>query len=278
MSDESRRHEIVTKRVVYTTPGTDRVTVQRDLEYRTTPTGVLTMDLYRGPETTPGEGTPAVILVTGYPDPGVRSKLGCSGKDIGASVSWGRLIAAAGILAITYTNREPAGDLQALLEYVRHNAGSLGIDDRRIGLFASSGNVPLALSALIQDGGKGLRCAVLTNGYMLDLDGLTGVAEAATTFGFVNPAAGKSVEDLPADVPLFIVRSGQDQLPHLNDTIDRFLLRALAGNRDVTFVNHAKAPHAFDLFHDGETSRAIIRQMLAFMQSCLTVQPGQGRS
>lgn len=93
-----------------------------------------------------------------------------------------------------------------------------------------------------------------------------GVAEAAKQFGFVNPCAGKSVDDLLQDVPLFIVRAGQDQFPHLNEMIDRFVARALARNLPVTVVNHAAAPHAFDLMHDSETSREIIRQMLAFMR------------
>ena len=32
---------------------------------------------------------------------------------------------------------------------------------------------------------------------MLDLDGATGVADAAQTFRFTNPNAGKSIDDLP---------------------------------------------------------------------------------
>src|SRR3989442_2346823 len=111
-----------------------------------------------------------------------------------------------------------------------------------------------------------LKCAVLCYGYMLDLDGATGVADAAKMFGFVNPCAGKSVDDLPKDMPLFIARAGQDQLPRLNETLDRFLARALACNLPITFANHAAAPHAFDLFHDSERSREIIRQILAFLQ------------
>lgn len=35
-------------------------------------------------------------------------------------------------------------DLQAVLQHVRSNARTLGIDENRIGLWACSGNVPLA--------------------------------------------------------------------------------------------------------------------------------------
>jgi acetyl esterase/lipase len=101
---------------------------------------------------------------------------------------------------------------------------------------------------------------------MLDLEGSTSVAELAKTFGFVNPCAGKSVNDLPQDIPLFIVRAGQDEMPHLNETMDRFLAKALICNLPITFANHPAAPHWFDVLHDSETSREIIRQILAFMR------------
>ena len=55
-------------------------------------------------------------------------------------------------------------------------------------------------------------------------------------------------------------------MPRLNETLDRFLVKALIRNLPVTFVNHAAAPHAFDLFDDSETSREIIRRILAFFQ------------
>jgi len=204
--------------------------------------------------------------VAGYPDSGFESKVGCKLKEMASYISWGQLTAASGLVAITYTNREPVADIHALLEYVGQNAAALGIDETRIGVWACSGNVPLALSVLMQKASDDLKCAVLCYGLMLDLDGATRVADAARQWGFVNPCAGKSVDDLPKDVPLFIARAGQDQMPHLNETIDRFMVKALSGNLPVTLVNHPTAPHAFDLFHDSETSREIIRQILAFMR------------
>ena len=60
--------------------------------------------------------------------------------------SWAQLIAASGVIAIAYTNREPETDLDALIQHVRENAASLQIDGGRLGVFAASGNVPLALA------------------------------------------------------------------------------------------------------------------------------------
>ena len=266
MSEETQRNDITKRRVVYQIPGVDAVTIRRDVEYRANDAGVLTMDIYYPPDSKSGARIPAVVFVSGFSDLGFQKMLGCKLKEMESYISWGQLTAASGLVAITYTNREPAVDLHALLQYVRQNAASLGIDDKRIGLWACSGNAPMALSVLMEEDRDYLKCAVLCYGLMLDLEGSTSVAELAKTFGFVNPCAGKSVNDLSQDIPLFIVRAGQDEVPHLNETIDRFLVKALTCNLPITFANHAAAPHSFDVLHDSETSREIIRQILGFMR------------
>jgi len=189
---------------------------------------------------------------------------------MGMSISWGQLIAASGLVAIAYTNRQPAEDLDALLHHVRDNAAALGIDGDRVGVWACSGNVPLALSALIAHGHDFLKCGALLYGYMLDLDGATGVAEAAAAVRFTNPNAGRSLDDLAKDLPLLIVRAGLDQFAGLNDSIDRFIAKGLSLNRPITLVNHAAGPHSFDLLDDSDASRHIIRQVLAFLTAQLT--------
>jgi hypothetical protein len=107
-------------------------------------------------------------------------------------------------------------------------------------------------------------------GYTMDFDGSTVVADAAKEYGFVNACAGKSVEDLPASVPLYIVRAGREQFAGLNETMDRFVAKALARNLPVTLVNHHTGSHTFDLDDDSEASREIIRQMLLFLQRSLS--------
>jgi len=255
--------------VVCQIPGVDAVTIRRDVAYQSTEAGTLTMDIYSPPSADPGKRVPAVIIVAGYPDRGIEAFYDCKFKDIGSSVSWGKLIAASGMATITYTNRDPAADLDALLQFTKQNSASLGIDETRMGLWASSGNVPLALSALMSPRGAELQCAVLCYGYTLDLDGGTGVAEAAKAFRFANPGAGRSVDDLPKNVSLFIARAGRDETPRLNETLDRFLARALARNLPVTLANLPAAPHAFDLLQDSAETRNAINQILAFLQGNL---------
>ena len=266
MSQDPQADAVAKKRVVYTMPGTDAVTVRRDEPYLGADGGALPMDLYYPPDSTSGAPTPAVIFVTGYPDAGARQRLGRPLKEMGSYVSWAELAAASGLAAVTYTNSDPATDVHAVLRHLRQNAASLGIDENRLGIWACSGNAPNALSVVMQDAHEYLKCAVLCYALTLDLDGSTGIADAASHWGFANPCGGKSVDDLPRDVPLFIARAGQDQMPGLNSALDRFLAKAVACNLPVTFVNHSEAPHAFDLFHDSDTSREIIRGLLGFMR------------
>ena len=266
MAEEIPKLDSTKREVVYGIPGMESLRVQRDVEFRGDGDAPLTMDIYYPHESKSEERTPAVIFVTGYPDPGVKSIFGCTSKEMGSYTSWARLAAASGLVAITYTNIDPATAVHSALQHVRQNAASLGIDENRIGVWSCSGNVPVALSVLLQESEGFLKCAVLCYGFMLDLDGTTFVADASNQWRFVNASAGKSVTDFPQDLPLFIVRAGRDEFPHLNETIDRFVLAALAHNLPITLVNHASGPHAFDLSDDSEVSREVVRRILTFMQ------------
>ena len=261
------RHEITLKKVVYHVPAADAVTVRKDIAYQATADGDLTMDVYQPPDTMSAARIPAVVFVMGFSDIGARAILGCAASEMESYIGWARLIAASGLIAVTYrTGREPAADIHAALQYVRQHSASLMIDENRIGIWACSGHVPTALSLLMKDCGEPVTCAALCYGITLDLDGATGVAEAAKTFRFVNASAGRSVEDLSTGVPMFVTRSGRDETPGLNDALDRFLSHAIGHNLPLTFVNHPDAPHAFDLMHDSETSREIIRRIMGFLR------------
>ncbi len=250
--------------VVYQMAGTDKVAVQADVQFSGADGNPLPMDVYLPPDMKNGDTRPAVVIVGGYPDPGFEKMFGMKFKQIGSSTSWGRLIAASGLIAATYANREPVADLDALLDHLRKNVASLGIDGTRLGILASSGHVPLALSVLMRR--PQLRCAALLYPMTLDLDGGTGIASAAKAFRFVNPSAGKTVEDLPAKTPLFVARAGKDEMPGLNEALDRFVAKAIARNLPISVVNHPEGPHAFDLYHDSDTSREIVRSTLAFLR------------
>ncbi|HJQ30823.1 MAG TPA: alpha/beta hydrolase [Pyrinomonadaceae bacterium] len=282
MSRDERTAGIAERTVVYSVEGMDDVKVLRDVEFEADGGDALKFDLYRPHGSEEGARAPAVVIVAGFPDKGFEAKVGRRFKEMGSNVSWARLLAASGVAAVTYTNREPAEDVHALLRHLQRNGDALGLDTDRLGLWASSGNVPVALSVLMSEGGERLtseegerlKCAVLFYGYTLDAGGARVIVEASRTWGFANPCAGRSARDLPARTPLFVVRAGRDEMPGLNEALDRFAAEALALNLPVTLVNHAEAPHAFDLFDEGETTREVIRQALAFVRFNLSAGSG----
>jgi acetyl esterase/lipase len=190
-------------------------------------------------------------------------------KEFGWTVSMCQLIAMSGMTAIAYTNREPAADLETLLDHIHDSATTLRIDPERLAVMGASGNAPTALTTIMKDARRPPACATFLYGCLLDLDGATDVADAARQFGFANPTAGRTVGDLRRDVPLFITRAGRDQLPGMKASIDRFVRHALAENLPITLVNHAEGPHAYDLFDDSRTSRDVICQTLEFLRQHL---------
>lgn len=250
------------QRVVLTLPGMDRVPVRRGLTYRTTDTSRLGMDVYypSGPAAGP---RPAVVFVTGYPDPGAEQMLGRKLKDWNVYIGWAQLVASMGLAGITYENEEPTEDASRVLRHIHDNAESLGIDRARIGIWSASGNVPNALAQIAR--GHAVRCAAYLYGYTMDLDGGTAVADAAARWRFVDGMSDQPFERIPP-IPQMLVRAGRDELPGLNDSMDRFAQRAVAAGLPVTIVNHADAPHGFDTLHDTESSRTIMRQVLAYLR------------
>jgi len=97
------------------------------------------------------------------------------------------------------------------------------------------------------------------------LHGATSVADMQKNYRFANPGTGKTMDDVRSDVPLLVVRAGRDQFG-VNTSLDAFIAGALQKDLPVRMINHAGAPHAFDLFEDSETTREIIREILRFMQ------------
>ena len=247
--------EIAKKKVVHQMPGMEALPVRRDLTYRSTSGSQLPLDIYYPPAT--ARRAPVVLAPLAYPDPqgGVRT--------FGPLTSWAQLIAASGMAAVLYANEKPSEDADAALQYLRGSADTLMLDLQRLGLFAASGNATVAMATVMRD--RGVRCAALMCGYTMDLDGSTAVADMSLQYGFVNACAGKSIDDLPIDVPLLLVRAGRDSSPGLNEALDRVIGRSLGRNLPLTVINHASGGHGFDVDEDAAISTDIIQQVLGFL-------------
>src|SRR6202171_380427 len=99
--------------VVYRVPGMDAVTVHSNLKYSDVDNSFLLMDVYTPADPSKGAPLPIVMLIHG--GAGAQYKP----KDWGFFQSWGRLIAAAGMVAVMFTHR---------LGYPKPLLGGAGLD------------------------------------------------------------------------------------------------------------------------------------------------------
>lgn len=262
MADSPSRNPFACS-VVLRAPGAETVEAIRDRPWGGA--GHL-FDLYRPPDA--AGPLPAVVLVTGFADPGFRTIAGCAFKDTAPFTSWARLLAASGLAAVTYSNADPAADAPAVLAYLRDHAAELGLDPGRFGLWACSGHAPTALAVLSRTPRLPIRCVALCYGYTLDLEGSTEVEDQGRQFKFAVPDV--SADEIPSDVPLLIARAGADATPGVNASIDGFARYAATRGLDVEVVEHPTGPHAFDVLEDSDTSRAVIRRVVDFLRNRLS--------
>lgn len=266
--------EIVMMPVVHRLPGMDAVTVQSDLHYTGTDDPLLLMDVYRSPKLPAGERRPAVFFIHG----GAGAET--TPKDWGIYTSWGRLAAASGLVAVTFTHRlsaqreslaVAASDVAAAIAYVRAHAAELGVDPDRICLAAYSAGGAM-LAPAMRDSPPYLRCLVAFYAYM-DLGrpgNLFAAHESVATRARFSPLA-----ELPGAAsrmpPLLLARAGRDEVPMMNDSIDRFIAAALARNAPLSVATHPAGVHGFDNQNHDERSREIIQQALDFLRFHLGV-------
>jgi acetyl esterase/lipase len=251
----------------------DKVIVKTDLKYTSTNDSNLLMDVYIPPGLAKGERRPAVVFIHG--GAGAQFKP----KDWGVYKSWGRLIAASGMIAITFTHRlgypkpllaEAASDVSAAINYIRANADSLNIDRDRLCLAAYSAGGPM-LSIAMRDKPDYVRCLVDFYAF-LDIQQSESHRsnEAPEMLKIFSPITylANDPGNLP---PMFIARAGLDEVPTMNDSIDRFIREAITRNASIIVANHPHGVHGFDNQTDDDRSREIIRAAIDFMKLHLGV-------
>jgi acetyl esterase/lipase len=266
--------EIVMMPVVYRVAGMDKVTVKSNLKYTNVNDKNLLMDVYVPPSLKKSERRPVVVFIHG----GAGSET--TPKDWGIYTSWGRLIAASGLVGVTFTHRlsaektsldDAASDLDSAINYIRTNADSLNVDKSRICLAAYSAAGSL-LSVAMREKPEYVRCLVGFYAFMdiQQAGNLFTAHESPAMLRRFSPITYLST-DADKIAPLFIARAGRDQVPTMDDSIDRFIREALAKNASITLTNHPTGVHGFDNQNDDERSREIIRSAIAFMKAHLGV-------
>jgi acetyl esterase/lipase len=268
--------DLVNMPVVYRVAGMDNVVIRSNLKYSDVDNPNLLLDVYIPNALAKSERRPAVVFIHGSAGAEARA------KNWGFYVSWGRLIAASGLVGVTFTHRlgypkpllqESVSDVNTAISYIRANSGSLNIDKDRICLAAYSGGGPLLSIGMGQQ--PYIRCLVSFYAFLdvqqsqLHRDNET--AETLRTMSPINylrregtaPAAAVPIP------PMFIARAGLDAIPTLNDSIDRFIAEALKYNAPIVVANHPRGVHGFDSQNDDNRSREIIRSAIDFMKTHL---------
>src|SRR5437773_12465044 len=85
--------------VVYKVPGMDKVKVVQNLKYTKSDDPNVLMDIYLPPDTAAREKHPVVMFIHG------GAKTEYTTKDWGIYRSWGRIVAASGVVGVTVTHR-----------------------------------------------------------------------------------------------------------------------------------------------------------------------------
>ena len=270
--------EMLESRVVIRVPGMDSVQVRKGLRYSNADPHLLA-DVYLPTGPRDRSGDPIVVFVHG----GLGSDVPVRPKDWGPYISWGRLVAASGMVGVMFNHRlgfpaprldDAAADLHSLLAYVRQHAHEWHADPDRIAIVSYSAGGPL-LSIAMRDSLPFVRCLAAYYSF-LDIQHTEHHVkfepeEKVRQFSPITHLARGS--SLP---PLFIARGGQDQIPGINDSIDRFVTEALARNVAVTLANHPEGPHGFDFKNDDPRSREIVRASLEFLRTHLAVSRAKG--
>jgi tetratricopeptide (TPR) repeat protein len=232
--------DVTSYEVVYRLPGMDKVEVRTGLPFVAAGGAELHLDLYLPAARPAGVKVPVVVFVNGVGLPAL--------KDWTIYRSWGRLVAAAGMAAVTFEARRPTvdADIAALFAALGEKGASWSVDPDRVAMWSCSGNVPAAL-----------RYAMGT---------APGVRALVAYYG------ASVVDRIRADLPVLLVRAGRDNA-ELLDGEALLAGGAIGANAPWTVLDVPAMPHAFDALVDDAASRDIVRQTVEFLAFHLHPQP-----
>jgi dienelactone hydrolase len=232
--------------VVYDVPGMADVNIQPNIDYVTPLKKTHRLDIYTSDTTTKA---PVVVLIHG------SVQANANFKDLAPYTSWGRLIAASNLAAVTFNWDHPeSSDLIALFAYLRDNEHDLNIDLSKMCIVAFSGGVDPTL-ALIEAGELGeIACFV---GYYGD---------------YTLSTAGLDTIDADTFPEVLLLHGAKDEIISLKEP-QSYLEETLALDLPVRLLIHSQGVHAFDLRNDDDESRQLIEASLDFIKSNLLPSP-----
>jgi acetyl esterase/lipase len=260
--------------IVYAAPDMDRAEARLDIVYKRDGRDEMKMDIYMPPGLAADARLPAVIFIHGGP---LGQNPSPGAKDWGVYRSYGRLMAASGLIGVTFDHRyfslrardleRSFGDVEEAIRFVRANAATYHLDPERIALWVFSGGGP-HLSLGLRGDATYVRCLVSYYA-LLDLgETAARLAESPQAMESFSPLAwlDKDSGYLP---PVLIGRAGLDSTD-INRSVEAFVSRMFALNGDINLLNHPLGRHGFDVYDDNEQSRDVIAATVAFLKTRLS--------
>jgi dienelactone hydrolase len=213
------------------TPPVTGIVLTKDVQYGTSGTTALSMDIYRPPNAA-GARLPVLIFFNR-----------ATGADRSQPLysAWARAAASKGLLAILPDLRDgsEAKDFAVLVSYITEHAADLGLDRDKIAVYAGSGNVFSAFPAVEDPAQTAIKAAVMYYG--------------------TAPIA-----QFRLDLPVLYVRAGLDR-PGVNRSITELMSRAVSQNAPITLLNHPTGHHGFEIADDDDATREVIDRTLDFV-------------
>jgi acetyl esterase/lipase len=246
--------------LAYELPGMDEVDVF-NYTYANLGEQPLTVDIYYPPETPVDARLPVVIFGLGYRMSKERL------RNAHFYTSWGRLVAAAGMIGVAYDTEQPDRDLEVLMAFLQDNAGALRMNPSKIGFHSSSANPPTVMSYLMQEGRTGIRFSIYYYGLSLTPDRryTDELAQDCINRGcLVSELADVTYVD--PEVALLVVKAGRDHITSGNEAMDHFIEYVRSAGATVTVLEYEGGRHGFDTQQKTDESAEIIAQTVAFMR------------
>lgn len=265
LSIAKAEEDFFTRSIVVPTPGPGDYNVYRNLIYLDTDEGRNRADIFLPSDSNRKHA--AIIFVHGGPIP----KALPAAKDWQFFQSYGSLATSAGFAGVVFNHRfdslndlqTAAGDIRALVEFVRQNAEKYTIDKDRICLWFYSGGGSF-VAPFLSARPEWLKCmaiyyAILGPDVWKDLGEDLPVAQQAglDPFPFLE---SKSSWD-----PAFLIAEAGEDNAVLNAGMRRFSRVAIENAWKTEYLNHPTGPHGFDLDKDDQRSRDIILRTLDFI-------------
>ncbi len=227
--------------IVVQIPGMEKTVIKSNIVYKTNNRkSKLLMDICYPSASKTNSRYPVVFLING----GCGSSLKLNPKIKAISTSWSKLIAASGVIAISFIWRyKNPEDISDLIKYVCDNSEELHIDKSRFCAFAFSRGVCIGIEQIFYLNFEFIKCIIAYYGKL--------PTTPLKKSGIVIP-------------PMLIAMAGKDRYfsPTCNDD---FINQVREKDIEVIFLSHMNGEHAFEMRNDDEQSHHIVEQTIEFI-------------